>query len=164
MPVLIAPQNLENLLPKKEIANMSQEQANEQIRQTFRVGDFSLSKEVTIPKIMNTTAEKVGLRAAQLVETDRRREIARPRQVAMYLCRKHLPKSLPTIGQRFGMDHTTILHGCRKIQSILNDVTHKEYERVQEWIAAVEGDLDLTGKSAVVHWVHPSRKENKLCK
>ena len=129
---------------------------------SFRVGDFSINKEVTIPKIMNATAEKAGLRVAQLLELDRRREIARPRQVAMYLCRKHLTKSLPTIGQRFGMDHTTILHGCRKIQSILDDVGHKEYERVQEWIAAVEADLGLTGKSAVVHWVHPKNKGLRL--
>ena len=124
----------------------------------FRVGDFSLSKEVTIPKIMNTTAEKAGLRPAQLMETDRRREIARPRQVAMYLCRKHLTKSLPTIGQRFGMDHTTILHGCRKIQSILDDVTHKECCSVSGLISEVEVDLGLAGRPAVVHWVHPKNK------
>jgi chromosomal replication initiation ATPase DnaA len=135
---------------------------SEPIRQTFRVGDFALNKEVTIPKIMNMTAEKAGLHASQLLEIDRRREIARPRQVAMYLCRKHLPKSLPTIGQRFGMDHTTILYGCRKIQSILDDVTHKECCFVSDLINRVEVDLGLAGKSAVVHWVHPRNKRGEI--
>lgn len=44
------------------------------------------------------------------------------RQVAMYLCRELTTRSLPEIGLRFGdMDHTTVLHACRKIAARLTD-------------------------------------------
>jgi hypothetical protein len=60
------------------------------------------------------------------------------------------------------MDHTTILYGCRKIQSILNDVNHKEFGVVTGLINRVEVDLGLSGKSAVVHWVHPRNKRGEI--
>ncbi|MBA4326380.1 MAG: chromosomal replication initiator protein DnaA, partial [Rhodobacter sp.] len=50
----------------------------------------------------------------------RLRTIARPRQVAMYLSKQLTPRSLPEIGRRFGgRDHTTIMHGVRKIEELM---------------------------------------------
>ena len=50
----------------------------------------------------------------------RQREVARPRQVAMYLSKQLTPRSLPEIGRRFGgRDHTTIMHGIRKIEELM---------------------------------------------
>jgi len=44
---------------------------------------------------------------------------ARPRQVAMYLCREYTPRSLPEIGRLFGgRDHSTVLHGVRTIKKL----------------------------------------------
>ena len=46
----------------------------------------------------------------------RTQNIAYPRQIAMYLCRKLIDISLPKIGEKFGgRDHSTIIHGCDKI-------------------------------------------------
>jgi chromosomal replication initiator protein len=46
----------------------------------------------------------------------RSRDIAHPRQVAMYLCREMTDTSLPQIGAFFGgRDHTTVIHACDKI-------------------------------------------------
>jgi chromosomal replication initiator protein len=48
------------------------------------------------------------------------RNIARPRQIAMYLAKQLTPRSLPEIGRRFGgRDHTTIMHGVRKIEELM---------------------------------------------
>jgi chromosomal replication initiator protein len=52
----------------------------------------------------------------------RAREVARPRQVAMYLSKQLTPKSLPDIGRRFGgRDHTTVLHAVRKIEKAIGE-------------------------------------------
>ncbi|MGH6980494.1 MAG: helix-turn-helix domain-containing protein, partial [Stellaceae bacterium] len=49
----------------------------------------------------------------------RAREIARPRQVAMYLCKMLTPRSLPEIGKKFGgRDHTTVIHAIRRIEEL----------------------------------------------
>lgn len=49
----------------------------------------------------------------------RRRKIARPRQIAMFLARELTPGSLPDIGYRFGgRDHTTVIHACRRIEAL----------------------------------------------
>ena len=46
--------------------------------------------------------------------------IARPRQIAMYLCKELTSYSYPEIGKAFGgKDHTTVLHAVKKIQSML---------------------------------------------
>ncbi len=50
----------------------------------------------------------------------RARNVARPRQIAMYLSKQLTSRSLPEIGRRFGgRDHTTIMHGVRKIEELL---------------------------------------------
>ena len=47
----------------------------------------------------------------------RAREVARPRQVAMYLSKRLTPRSLPEIGRRFGgRDHTTVIHAIKRIK------------------------------------------------
>lgn len=53
------------------------------------------------------------------------KNIAYPRQIAMYLCRELTDMSLPKIGELFGgRDHTTVLHACDKIsEELKNDQT-----------------------------------------
>jgi len=54
-----------------------------------------------------------------------------PRQIAMYLCRKLTIKSMPEIGRKFGgKDHTTILHGCRKIEKLLASERQSELRHI----------------------------------
>lgn len=74
------------------------------------------AKLVTIENIQKTVAEYYKIRLADLSGKSRSRSIARPRQMAMALSKDLTTKSLPEIGKAFGgRDHTTVLHGCRKI-------------------------------------------------
>ena len=76
-------------------------------------------KLVTIDNIQKTVAEYYKIRVSDLISARRSRSIARPRQMAMSLAKELTNHSLPEIGDAFGgRDHTTILHGCRKIQSL----------------------------------------------
>lgn len=71
---------------------------------------------VSIENIQRTVAEYYKLRVSDLLSQRRSRSIARPRQVAMALAKELTNHSLPEIGDAFGgRDHTTVLHGCRRI-------------------------------------------------
>ncbi len=85
-------------------------------------------KLVTIENIQKTVAEYYKIRVADLLSKRRNRSIARPRQMAMSLCKELTNHSLPEIGDAFGgRDHTTILHGCRKIAELAEtDIKIKE--------------------------------------
>ncbi|NLP47049.1 MAG: chromosomal replication initiator protein DnaA [Epulopiscium sp.] len=77
-------------------------------------------KVITPEFIQEIVASHYKLRPEDLRSKKRTRNIAFPRQVAMYLCRSLTDLSLPRIGEKFGgRDHTTIIHGCDKIQRIM---------------------------------------------
>ena len=74
---------------------------------------------VSIENIQKTVAEYFKIRVADLLSKRRSRSIARPRQVAMALAKELTNHSLPEIGDAFGgRDHTTVLHGCRRIAAL----------------------------------------------
>jgi chromosomal replication initiator protein len=74
---------------------------------------------VSIENIQKTVAEYFKIRVADLLSKRRSRSIARPRQVAMALAKELTNHSLPEIGDAFGgRDHTTVLHGCRRITAL----------------------------------------------
>jgi len=74
---------------------------------------------VSIENIQKTVADYFKIRVADLLSKRRSRSIARPRQVAMALAKELTNHSLPEIGDAFGgRDHTTVLHGCRRIESL----------------------------------------------
>ncbi len=76
-------------------------------------------RQVTIENIQRTVAEYYKIRIADLSASKRSRSIARPRQIAMALSKELTSHSLPEIGHAFGgRDHTTVLHGCRKIADL----------------------------------------------
>jgi chromosomal replication initiator protein len=71
---------------------------------------------VTMERIISAVANHYGMSEEQLVSRNRSRQIALPRQVAMYLIREETDASLPQIGERLGgRDHTTVMYGCEKI-------------------------------------------------
>lgn len=77
-------------------------------------------RKVSIDEIQRKVAEHYNVKLADLVGPKRHRTIARPRQVAMYLCKVLTTRSLPEIGRRFGgRDHTTILHGVKKVEELM---------------------------------------------
>ncbi|OYQ31142.1 chromosomal replication initiation protein DnaA [Sandarakinorhabdus cyanobacteriorum] len=76
-------------------------------------------KKLTIDEIQRKVADYYGLRLADLLSERRAREVARPRQIAMYLAKKMTPRSLPEIGRRFGnRDHTTVMHAVKKVEEL----------------------------------------------
>ena len=77
-------------------------------------------KRLSIEEIQRKVAEHYNVRLSDMIGPKRLRTIARPRQVAMYLCKQLTTRSLPEIGRRFGgRDHTTIMHGIRKIDELM---------------------------------------------
>ncbi|MBF9031218.1 chromosomal replication initiator protein DnaA [Rhodobacterales bacterium HKCCE3408] len=80
----------------------------------------SADRKVTIDEIMKKTCEHYNIRQSDMIGPSRARNVARPRQMAMYLCKKLTTRSLPEIGRKFGKrDHTTILHGVRRIEELM---------------------------------------------
>jgi len=76
-------------------------------------------KQVSIDNIQRIVAEYYKIKVADLLSKRRSRSVARPRQVAMALSKELTNHSLPEIGDAFGgRDHTTVLHGCRKIKEL----------------------------------------------
>lgn len=76
-------------------------------------------KLVTIDNILRTVAEYYKVKVADLLSKRRSRSVARPRQIAMTLCKELTNRSLPEIGDAIGgRDHTTVLHACRTIKNL----------------------------------------------
>ncbi len=74
-------------------------------------------KPTTIEQVQRAVAEHFDVRIADLRGRSRQRQIVRPRQLAMYLCKTLIPSlSLNDIGEHFGgKDHTTVLYACDRI-------------------------------------------------
>ena len=76
-------------------------------------------RKISIEEIQRKVSEYYNIRLSDIVGPKRLRSYARPRQVAMYLCKQLTSRSLPEIGRRFGgRDHTTVMHGVRRIEEL----------------------------------------------
>ena len=76
-------------------------------------------RQLSVEEIQRQVSEHYNIRLSDLIGPKRLRVFARPRQVAMYLCKQMTSRSLPEIGRRFGgRDHTTIMHGVRRIEEL----------------------------------------------
>ena len=77
-------------------------------------------RPVTCELIIETVAEHFNISPDDIKSTKRNKEIAYPRQICMYLCRKMTADSLQAVGNSLGKkDHTTIIHGEKKISDDL---------------------------------------------
>jgi chromosomal replication initiator protein len=77
-------------------------------------------RRVTIEEIQKKVAEYFKIRLADMTSARRARQVARPRQVAMYLAKQITQRSLPEIGRRFGnRDHTTVMHACSRVSELI---------------------------------------------
>ena len=89
------------------------------IRESLRDLLALQDKLVTIDNIQRVVSEYYKVKLSELLSKRRSRSIARPRQVAMALAKELTNHSLPEIGEAFGgRDHTTVLHGCRKVKEL----------------------------------------------
>ncbi|MBY6140020.1 chromosomal replication initiator protein DnaA [Leisingera daeponensis] len=76
-------------------------------------------RKITVEEIQRKVSEYYNIRMSDIIGPKRLRSYARPRQVAMYLCKQLTSRSLPEIGRRFGgRDHTTVMHGVKRIEEL----------------------------------------------
>lgn len=74
---------------------------------------------ITIAEIQRAVAEHFRIPLIEMGSQRRARSVARPRQVAMFLCKELTPFSLPMIGRHFGgRDHTTVMHAVKTIEGL----------------------------------------------
>lgn len=79
-------------------------------------------RRITIDEIQRKVAEHYNIKLSDMHSARRARQVARPRQVAMFLAKQLTARSLPEIGRKFGgRDHTTVMHAVRKIEELVGD-------------------------------------------
>ncbi|MBQ7502350.1 chromosomal replication initiator protein DnaA [bacterium] len=82
----------------------------------------SSKNKIDADKIKKTVCEYFNITEEEIVGKRKEQRIAKPRQIAMYLCRKLIPEmSYPDIGEYFGRDHSTAIHAYNKVEENLND-------------------------------------------
>ncbi len=99
-------------------SHINMEVARDALKNTIN----SKQKNITIPLIIRITALHFGISEDDIKAKKRSREIAFPRQIAMFLSRELTDNSLPGIGKEFGgKDHSTVVHACNKIKESCRD-------------------------------------------
>ncbi len=99
-------------------------------------------REVTIESIQKTICDYFNIKIGDLKAKRRTQNIALPRQMAMYLCRKHTETSFPTIGDKFGgRDHSTVIHASKTIERKIKEDPH-----MLNTIEKLERNLNLRKK------------------
>ena len=79
-------------------------------------------REVTVESIQKTICDYFNLKVGDLKAKRRTKNVALPRQLAMYLCRKHTSTSFPSIGNKFGgRDHSTVIHAAKTIEKKMKE-------------------------------------------
>lgn len=102
---------LSSLVGREITLDMAQDSLSDMLR--------SSERRISVEEIQRKVADHYNVRLSDMIGPKRLRTVARPRQVAMYLSKTLTTRSLPDIGRRFGgRDHTTILHGIRKIEEL----------------------------------------------
>ena len=87
---------------------------------------------INIENIQKTVAGYYKIRVSDLVSKSRSRSLVGPRHLAMTLTKELTNHSLPEIGNAFGRDHTTVIHACRKVKSLLvsDSQTKEDYQNL----------------------------------
>jgi len=76
-------------------------------------------KAITIEAIQKFVADYYNLKLADLKSRNNSKSVAKPRQIAMYLCKSLTHASLPEIGRSFGgKHHSTVIHSIRKVEEL----------------------------------------------
>ena len=96
-------------------------------------------REITIEGIQKTICDYYNIKIGDLKAKRRTKNVAFPRQVAMYLCRKYTETSFPSIGDKFGgRDHSTVIHASKTIEKKI-----KEDPYMQTTIEKLERNLNI---------------------
>lgn len=101
-------------------ANLSGVPVNTQLIETALADLLPRRNEVAPDEVVRMVANVFGVEVERMIGRDRSREVAMPRQIAMYLLREEANMSLPQIGEVLGgRDHTTVMYGCDKVSDLL---------------------------------------------
>jgi chromosomal replication initiator protein len=87
------------------------------------------NRQISVDSIQKAVADFYNMKVADMYSKKRPANIARPRQIAMFMAKELTQKSLPEIGDLFGgRDHTTVLHAVRKIAEERAHDSHLNHE------------------------------------
>jgi len=99
-------------------SNITVDLAKEVLKNTLK----GSHREITIEGIQKTICDYYNIKLGDLKAKRRTKNIAIPRQVAMYLCRKYTETSFPVIGDKFGgRDHSTVIHASKTIEKKIKE-------------------------------------------
>jgi hypothetical protein len=116
------PEPVASAAQARTIAALQQEvaQLSAQLKAMLREDETPLVVPRQIKPVIRSVAKYYGVSLTDLLSCrrSRSRSVARPRHVAMYLAKKLTRHSLPAIGRMLDRDHSTIMHGCRKIAAL----------------------------------------------
>ncbi|MBS7526523.1 chromosomal replication initiator protein DnaA [Fusibacter paucivorans] len=98
------------------------------------------ARKIDVDLIKTTVAEYFNIKIEDFESKKRTRQIAYPRQVAMYISRELTDMSLPKIGEEFGgRDHTTVIHACDKINNDIS-VNYEFKQKIDSIIKEIKGE------------------------
>lgn len=109
----------------------------EAAKKIIAISTATPKKFLSPKKIIKVVADFYDMSEKDIIQQSRKKDVVRPRQIAMYLMREHLKNSYPSIGDKFGgRDHTTVIHSCEKVgQDILtNPELVEELKAIRERI------------------------------
>lgn len=103
------------------------------------LGDFTQKNKsiINVDSIQKTVCEYFQVKISELKSQKKLKNIAIPRQIAIYLCRKHTNLSLNDIGNKFGgKDHSTVIHSINKINKLIeeNNEIKKHIENINNML------------------------------
>ena len=108
---------------------ITKELAETALRETFAASEH---RRITCEDVIRSVSEYYNVKTEELKGPKRSRDIAVPRQLAMYLSRALVDVSLEMIGNAFNRDHTTVMHACQKMETELKTSSN---------LAAAAGDI-----------------------
>ncbi|MDP3958068.1 MAG: chromosomal replication initiator protein DnaA [bacterium] len=91
-------------------------------------------KNASVKEVVKMIADFYNIDEKMIYEKTRRKEVVKPRQVAMYILREEFNISFPSIGEKLGgRDHTTVIHSCDKIRNDIkvNNSLLQELEEIR---------------------------------
>ena len=91
-------------------------------------------KKLTIEEIQQVVAKKYSIEVKQILSPERTQSLVTPRQLAMYISRKFTTKGLPEIAEKFEKTHSTVLHGVKTVEKML-DVDEELKSNLEEILA-----------------------------
>lgn len=113
---------------------VTEELVEKTLREMFQ---HAPKQKISVEQILKSVAAIFEVRISDLKGTGRTKEIALPRQVAMYLAYKLINESLQMLGASFGKTHSTILHACKTIEKKLagDEMLRRQISMVERNIA-----------------------------